>query len=298
MNHEFFIALLAGLGGMLGWGISDLFAKKTIDAIGDVKTLVLAHFFGSALVILAIIYRLFVTHGTVALPSTQIGWLSIALFGVVQAVVYILLYVGFGKGQIAVLNPIFSSFSGIVAIISILFLGEHAPPLLLGGLAFVFGGIMLMNVDINALRNKSFVLTQVPGFTYIAFGTMLAAVWTLGWNSVVHDKDWLAYGASMYLCMTIALVLYAYATQLSLSVPYRWAWKYLAVIGVFEAGAYLAISGGYALTNATAVVAVLSGAFSLPTIIGARVWLNEHTTRLQLWGSLIIVLGVIIIALV
>ena len=38
MQSDLVIAVLAGFGGMLGWGFADFFAKKTIDEIGDVAS--------------------------------------------------------------------------------------------------------------------------------------------------------------------------------------------------------------------------------------------------------------------
>jgi drug/metabolite transporter (DMT)-like permease len=298
MQTPLLIAVLTGLGGMIGWGFADLFAKKTIDEIGDITTLVVAHFFGTAFVILVALYEVFGKHHALVFPTTATAWLGLAFFGALQGVVYLLVYIGFGKGQVAVLNPIFSSFSGFVALISILFLGEQVRGIVAIGLLVIFGGIMLMNVDWTALRERKMRFLGVPGFPEVAIATVLAAVWTLGWNSFVGGIDWLAYAVAMYVCMTAALLIFALVRGVSLRVPTRWAWKYLVLIGIFESSAYILISWGYSVTTFTSVVAVLSGAFSLPTIIGARVWLKEHTVPAQLWGSLLIVVGVILIALV
>lgn len=291
------IAVLAGLGGMLGWGIADLFAKKTIDEIGDITTLVLAHIFGAILVAAVALYAVASGSYTFAIPASLNVWLGFGIFGALQAAVYLLVYIGFGKGQVAVLNPIFSSFSGVVALVSILFLGELVTPWLALGLIAVFVGVMLMNVDVGALRNRRISFLAVPGFFEVAGATVLATIWTLGWNGFVHGHDWLGYTIGMYLAMTLTLLIYAYVRGVSLAVPHAAAWKYLIGIGVFESGAYVAISWGYGATSALSVVAVLSGAFSLPTIIGARAWLKEQTTAAQLWGSAAIVCGVVAIAL-
>ena len=47
MPNELLIALVAGFGGMFGWGLADFFAKKTIDELGDVMTLAWAGGFGT-----------------------------------------------------------------------------------------------------------------------------------------------------------------------------------------------------------------------------------------------------------
>jgi drug/metabolite transporter (DMT)-like permease len=292
------IAVLAGLGGMLGWGFADLFAKKTIDQIGDITTLVIAHFFGAGVVVLVSLYEIFGQGYVFHIPYDAPTWIGIFFFGALQALVYLLVYIGFGKGQVAVLNPIFSSFSGIVALVSIVLFGEMVSASLAIGLFVVFVGIMLMNVDREALRQRRLGFLRVPGFPEIASGTLLAAVWTLGWNFFVSGTDWLSYAVLMYLAMTLTLVAYAVIRGVNLKVSVASAWKYLVLIGIFESGAYIAITWGYAATPATSVVAILSGAFSLPTIIGARLWLKERTTSLQLWGSLAIVLGVILVSLV
>ena len=295
--QEVLIALLAGLGGMLGWGLADLFAKKTIDEIGDITTLVVAHFFGTGVVVLVTLYQIFFGSYVLTLPSDTFTWVGLAFFGALQGLVYLLVYIGFGKGQVAVLNPIFASFSGLVALVSILLLGEAISPILGLGLLIVFAGIMLMNLDVEALRTRRLAFLKIPGFKEVVGATILATFWTLGWNAFVHGADWLSHMLIMYVAMTIALTLYALIKGVSLRVTDASMWKYLALIGLFETGAYAAISWGYGATSATSVVAVLSGAFSLPIIIGARLWLKEHTTPLQLWGSLGIVAGVVLVAL-
>lgn len=296
MGYGTTVAVLAGLGGMLGWGFADLFAKKTIDAIGDITTLVVAHIFGTGFVIIVALYEVVIGHSSILIPNNPAIWLGFLFFGILQALVYLLVYIGFGKGQVAVLNPIFSSFSGVVALIALVFLGEVVGTGVLVGLVITFGGVLLMNVDFAALRSRKLSFIKIPGFLEIAVATVLAAVWTLGWNSFVHGADWFSYMFWMYLAMTVTLLVYAFVRGVSLRVTERGAWKYLALIGLFEMGAYIAISWGYGVTGAIAIVAVLSGAFSLPTIIGARLWLKEHTTTLQLWGSICILIGVVLIA--
>src|SRR5437764_100503 len=118
-NSVLLTAVLAGLGGMFGWGLAVLFAKKTIDAIGDTVTLVVAHIFGTGVVILVALCAVFVGRHPLRIPATLTEWGTLAFFGALQAVVYVLVYRGFSKGQVAVLNPVFSSFSGLTAVFSI-----------------------------------------------------------------------------------------------------------------------------------------------------------------------------------
>lgn len=290
------IAILAGLGGMIGWGLADFFAKKTIDTIGDVTSLVWAHICGTALFAAIALYQLLSGH-SLQLPQSTTEWGGLVFFGVLQGIVYLLVYRGFGKGQVAVLNPIFASFSGLTAVLSVLFFGELLTGNLILALVVVFVGIVLMNLDPDALRSKKLALLKVPGFAEVAIATILAAFWTVFWNQFIGGKDWVVYALMMYLFMTLALLIYVACTKTSLKFSNRSMWKYLFLIGATEVFAYLAISLGYSATSLTSVVALLSGAFSLPTIILARIFLKERVTRLQTIGSLVIIGGIMLVSL-
>jgi drug/metabolite transporter (DMT)-like permease len=100
----------------------------------------------------------------------------------------------------------------------------------------------------------------------------------------------------MYAFMTAAVLLVAKVKRIPLSVADSQLWKILALIGLGETVAYLSISLGYSRTSLTSVVAVLSGAFSVPTIILARTFLKEKVAMLQTIGSVVVVSGIVLLA--
>lgn len=297
MQNELFIAALAGLGGMIGWGLADLFAKKTIDEVGDTVTLAWGHIFGSIALLIALVWRFAANDSGALVPHSADAWLFLIFFGILQAAVYLLVYRGFGKGQVAVLNPVFASFAGITSILSIVFFREAVSGYLGIGLLVIFSGILLINLDIDALKTKQFGFLRIPGMKEIAIATILASIWTLFWDQLVVGNDWLSYTFYMYLFMTIAILLFARFSKISLSITKPQAWKYLVLIGICEIGGYLAISWGYSMTSNTSVVALLSGGFSLPTIFLARIFLKERVKLSQTIGGLIIVVGIMLIYL-
>src|SRR4051812_36014873 len=122
MPQDLLVAVAAGFGGMLGWGTADFFAKKAIDKIGDIVALVWAHIAGSLLLLVFLLAFLLTHRVALAMPASQIDWLGTGFFGALQGAVYLFVYIGFGKGQISILNPLFASFSGFVALASIIFL--------------------------------------------------------------------------------------------------------------------------------------------------------------------------------
>jgi drug/metabolite transporter (DMT)-like permease len=296
MDRSYLVAAIAGIGGMLGWGLADFFAKKAIDRIGDIVSLVWAHVAGSTILLLFVPLSFFASGFHLGIPAGVATWACLAFFGALQATVYLFVYAGFGKGQVALLSPVFASYSGFVALVSILALGEIVTGARLLALLAVFAGLLLINLDVNALRQRRFDLTQVPGFGEIAVAALLATVWTLGWNSFVRGHDGLAYAILMYLFMTLALVVYSAVRRISLRFNDRSVWLTLGLIGLSEGVAYVAISLGFALTPHTSIVALVSGAFSLPTILLARIFLKERVTAFQTVGSGLVVVAVALLA--
>jgi drug/metabolite transporter (DMT)-like permease len=68
-------------------------------------------------------------------------------------------------------------------------------------------------------------------------------------------------------------------------------------MGLGEAVAYLAISWGYSKTSLTGIVALVSGAFSLPTLVLAYFFLKERLSKLQWFSVAVIILGVVVISI-
>ena len=297
MNTQFFIAVLAGAGGMIGWGFSEFAAKKSVDAIGTISSLVWAHVFGTILLFALLLSRMFVTHVPTELFLDSIEWLGLLFFGALQAVVYYFAYKGFEKGQVSILSPIFASFAGMVALLSVLVFGEALTVLSALALAIIFGGVILINLNVEDFKAGRIRIKTVAGLREILIATILATMWTLGWDRFSGGKDWMLYTTCMFVGMTIAAFFIARLANVNLWEVKPGAWKFLWLIAIGEVVAYLAITLGYASTTYTSIVAILSGASSLPTIILAQIFLKERMTRIQAVSSLIIIGGIVLLSL-
>jgi drug/metabolite transporter (DMT)-like permease len=295
VNQELFVALLAGLGGMFGWGLADFFAKKTINEVGDILVLTWGHIFGAAGLVAIAVWRA-TSISPIVFPETIGSWLLLVVFGVGQAVIYLLVYRGFSKGPVGLLAPIFASFSGLTAILSILIFHEIIRGFLPIALPLIFAGVLLINVDTDALRARRFRFGQIGGIKEVGLATFLAGWWTLLWNKFVGGEDSLSYVLWMYGFMTLAILSVALGRRISFGGVHFSLWKFLALIGLCEAAAYLAITFGYSATRFTSVVAILSGGFSLPTIVLARIFLREKITASQTIGALVVVGGIMLLA--
>jgi len=297
MTDGLLIAVLAGLGGMLGWGFADFFAKKTIDKVGDMATLTWAHVYG-VVVIISFLYARNSSEGT----SLQIPWeakelVILAFFGVLQAFVYFFVYRAFAKGKLALLNPIFSSYSGLVVILSVIVFGEIIGGWQLASLVVAFLGIVTISLEKDSLRIRKLKLVKIHGIFDILAASLMAAFWTVLWGHFVAGKDWLIYAAIKYVFMSITILLLSFVQRVNLRVLNWHTWKYFFLIGIAEVIAYGAVSIGYSQTSHLSIVAVLSAAFSVPTVILAHVFLRERINNFQILGVILVILGIALVPL-
>ena len=297
MQQELLIAFIAGLGGMWGWGLSEFATKKSVDKIGTISSLVWAHVFGTIILFSLLIANLFIFKNPIVFPADLNAWLGLLFFGGLQTMVYYFGYKGFEKGQVAILSPIFASFAGMVALLSVFVFGEVLNISLVPALVLIFGGVILINLDLKSLRAKRIRIAGVPGLKEIIIATILATFWTLGWDRFTGGRDWMVYTSLMFVFMTVSAYFIARFNKVNLSDVKSGAWEFLWLIDAGEAVGYLAISLGYSSTSFTSVVAVLSGASSLPTILLARIFLKEKVATVQTIGSLIVIAGIIFLSI-
>lgn len=297
MQKELMIAVFAGLGGMFGWGLADFFAKKTIDKIGDFTTL-----FWCQLVGIFPLLLLFLLH-PVFPQFSQFQWVYLILLGAWSGLSYIPTYTAFGKGKVSLLSPIFASNAVLVVIISALFFGEVIP--FARGISFVivFIGVLLINgdpLDIWLLirGKKTEAELNVKGLPEILLAVFLYAIWLIALDRFISGLDWVPVLLVIRIFSTVALFLYARVTARKLSFTNTSLWKYIILVGVFDVAAFGFVSYGFSATSFVSIVAMLSGAFSLPTIFLGRIFLKEQTTKLQFFGSLTIIAGVMLLAAV
>lgn len=292
MNNTLVIALIAGLGSMIGWGTADFFAKKTIDKLGDVQTL-----FWQQLIGVVPLLFLFLVH-----PYNphlhHFDPLFLLLFGIVGGLSYLPLYIGFGKGQVSLLSPIFASYSVVVTILSILFLGETFHMRQAAAIVVTVIGILLISTDLRDLRTSARRhALKIKGLPEVAIAVLVYSVWLVFLDRFLEGKNWVFFMLFIRLFSVGAILVYAQVRRIKLDVTDRSLWKYLIAIGLFDVAAFSFVSYGFSHTHYPSIIAVLSATFSLPTIILARIFLKERVTRAQAAAALIIICGIVLISL-
>ncbi len=297
MQNELLVAILAGLGSMLGWGVADFFAKKTIDKIGDVTTLFWGQFFGAISLLV-----LFLFNPEIPAKIHGIGFVYLIVLGIWSGLSYIPTYTAFGKGKVSLLSPIFASYAVVVTILSAIFFKEIIPFWREVSFVVVFLGILLINGNPKdlwlAIRKKEVKgREKIEGLKEIFLAIGVFSLWLVAFDRFLNGESWVPFLLGIRIFATLALFVYTRIKHISLAVHDKKIWKFLLCIGLFDVAAFAFLSLGFSKTSYLSVVTMLSGAFSLPTILLARIFLKEKVTRLQTLGSFIVVLGIMLLAL-
>jgi drug/metabolite transporter (DMT)-like permease len=291
MSQEIIIAILGGTGAMLGWGISDFFAKKTVDRIGDVKTLFWSQTFG----FLPLLIYFLLNYSTPHITTRAVSLL--VLYGVIDAFGYLFFYKALEKGKVSVVSPILATFAAFAVLISAFLFGERILPIRWLALGVVFAGIFLTSIDLKGLRSGSLDREDsVKGLPETFVGVVLFAIWFPLWDNFVSKGDWAFLVTALRAAVALTVLIFAKSTKTQLMVKGTDIWKLLVVIGILDGGAYLTLTWGFGATMLTSVVTMLSAAYSLPTLILARIFLKEKLTVNQWVGVLSIVGGLVLLA--
>lgn len=290
MNNELFIAIVGGLGAMLGWGISDFFAKKTVDKIGDTVAL----FWMQALGIIPLLIFFLFNFDSSGFSLNQIP--RVVLLGAIDVAGYLMFYKALERGKVSVVSPIVASYSAFAVLISALVFGEQVSSRIIFILATIFTGIILASIDFGELRKSgSGWRDLVKGVPEALLAVAFFSIWFPFWDNFVSDSNWLVLVILLRIIMSLFLLGFTRVIKLSIRVREKEIMKWLITIGLLDAVAYLTLTWGYSVTSYTSIISVLSATFSLPTLVLARVFLKERLKPNQWGGIALILLGLVLL---
>lgn len=286
ISNELLFAIIGGLGAMLGWGISDFFAKKTVDKIGDTVAL----FWMQALGLIPLVIFFLFNFDLSNFSLNQIPY--VILWGVIDGTGYLMFYKALEKGKVSIVSPIVASYSAFSVLISALVFGEQLSSKILLILGVIFAGIMFTSIDFEEVKKDGFDKKDlVKGVPEALLGVALFSVWFPFWDNFVSGGNWLVLVILLRAVITLFLFGVTKVSKLSTEVKDLQVVKWLVIIGLLDAIAYLTLTWGYGVTSYTSLISVLSATFSLPTLLLARIFLKEKLQLTQ-WGGIgLILLG-------
>lgn len=279
-------AVIGGIVSMLGYGVSDFFAKKTVDRIGSFLTIFYVQLIGIAFLALYFLYDK-------SLPVFSLNnLLGISIFGVLEASVYFALYRAFELGKISIVSPISSSYAIVAAIVSFIFFGEQVTTIKIVSIAVIVLGIILTAYSKTFFSDlkKSNWANGVPEAFFVL---LVNGAYLPFWNEFISNSGWAVWLFLRRVVMTMVLFAYiVFVKKKKLSFRGKGIWKLLLVITAFEAvGSFGGTWGFHFSVNETSIVAALGSTYPMITIILARLFLGEKLEIYKYFGIAMILLG-------
>lgn len=288
------IALLGGLLGMFGYGISDFIAKKTIDRIGGIKTLFYAQLIGTIMMFPYLIFDRQIPE----FSAQNITY--VILFGIFELITYLALYNSFKVGKVSVVSPIASSYSMLAVVVSFLLFGEIFGTIKIIALALVLSGLFLTAIDLKKLRDgfQSSDLSKGVPQAFVVF--FIQGFYLPIWDKFLERGGWIVWLIGVRLTLTtIIFIYYSLIKRKSLLFAGKNIFSWLILVSFFGAVAHLGSTWALdASPGTTSITVALTSAFSIVTAILAYVYLRERLVITQYIGVVMIILGLILMPLI
>ena len=283
------LSILLGIGGMFGWGLYDFLGGVFAKQIGPFRSLFWSQLAGLiSLVVLAVLLK------TSPAGSTQVLLLS-ALAAMLYSAGYLFFFKGFEIGNVSIVAATMNLWAVFTMLFAFLLMGQRLSVLQTLGVSMIILGAAAASIRWSEIRQQKFQLSA--GVKEAALGAFFFGIF---WNvsEVISEKiGWLFTSLYVKLGIIIFLLIYALLAKQAIRLKQSTATTkiMIALMGVIEAGAVAMVNYGLTIGDAILITPIAS-ALSIVTIALALVFLKDRLSKVQLFGMLTAVAGIIVTA--
>ncbi len=291
MNNTI-ISILAGLGGMFGWGTSDFLANSASEKVGHFKTFFYSQLAGLAAVAVIIVF----TSANFTFSPLLI--LAIVVSGTAYAFGYLLFYKGFEIGNVSVVSSVINLQNVFIVAIAYFLYGQRITPVQIPALILLLIGVTLVSVNFADFKQGRVSLLKGAKESFLAALMFGIFFWPVN-QFIVRQSDWLATNLLTKIVAIVVVYLIAKFSKKDLSGVAKSSIniKFLIVaVGLLEAVGVLSVSGGLSVGNAIIINPVAS-ALTVVTVGMAMVFLKEKISKNQAIGIVLTVIGIVMMSL-
>jgi len=276
-----------GLLSALSWGISTLLAAVAARRIGALRTVVIGEAAG-----LAGYWTLFLLGHFSLRGVGDTSWLLI-LAGVIAVAGYLAMYRGLESGHVGLVSAISACYGGVIAVLSVVLLGEHLTAAAVAGIAATVVGVMLAVTQ----REPAPGNVSAPAIG-VAFGLVAALCYGVGGFMIGRytlSLGWLvpvvvARGGAMVILLGLLATPLRGPAAARLAPGLAWA----LAAGLTDAAGLVFFTRGDQV-GLVAVTAAVSSAYPVIPLIGGVLIFRERLMRLQVGGAVLILAGLVLL---
>jgi transporter family protein len=283
-------SILAGLGGMFGWGIYDFFGGLYSKTIGNFKT-----FFWSQLGALVFATLLiFVFAINLNIPTMILALLPVA--SIFYAAAYLLFFKGFEMGNVSIISATMKLWAVFTMLFAFIFLGQRLSTFQFTGVLMIIAGVALVSLKRSDIKDQNIKLLSGVKETILA-AFLFGIFWNL--SEIISEKiGWVSTTLFVKIGVVLFLLLFSLLVKRELNLANTTAQTKLMIVmvGIFEAAAIAIVNWGLTIGDVILVTPIAS-ALSIVTIAMAIIFLKEKISRTQGIGMVAAITGIIMTAL-
>ena len=283
------LSILSGIGGMFGWGIYDFLGGVYAKQIGPFKS-----FFWSQLAgLISALLLIFVFTISLNVPILVIILLPIA--AIIYSAGYLFFFKGFEIGNVSIVAATMNLWAVFTMLFAFIFMGQRLSTIQSLGVLMIISGVTLASLNWSDIRNQRFKLSS--GVKETVLGAFFFGVF---WNisEVISEEiGWLLTTLFVKFGIIFFLLLFSFLIkrELDLTKATTKTKCMVVLMGIIEAGAVAIVNYGLTIGDAILITPIAS-ALSIVTITLAIIFLKDKVTKLQGFGIITAIAGIIVTA--
>ena len=285
-----FISILCGLGGMFGWGIYDFLGGVYSKQIGPFKSFFWSQMAG-LLTILLLLFVFAINHNLRILIIVLIP-----IAAIVYSAGYLFFFKGFEIGNVSIVAAVMNLWAVFTMLFAFAFMGQRLSPQQTLGVFMIIAGVTIAALNWQDIKNHDFSLSR--GVKETILGAFFFGVF---WNIsevISEDIGWLATTLFVKFGIIVFLLLFSFLIKSGLNLAQVSTQTKILVLlmGAIEAAAVAVVNYGLTIGDAILITPIAS-ALSIVTITLAIIFLKDRVTKLQGFGMMTAVAGIIVTGL-
>ncbi len=281
------ISVLAGLGGMFGWGMYDFLAGVYSRTIGPYRTFFWSQTAG--LLFLVLIAATSLTTVKISFPTI----LLLPVAAIFYSAGYLFFMKGFKIGNMSLVAAIMNLWAVFTMAIAFLFMGQRLTSLQFMGVVMIIFGAIVASINWDDIRKKTFQLSV--GVKEAVLGSFFfGSFWNMS-EIISEEIGWLQTTLFIKIGIILFLLLLSLSAGREIGVAKSLPKTKLVIIfmGIIEVSAVALVNFGLTVGDAILITPIAS-ALSVVTIAMAIIFLKDRVSRVQGIGILTSVSGIIV----
>jgi bacterial/archaeal transporter family protein len=282
-------SILAGLGGMFGWGLYDFFGGLFSKRIGNFKT-----FFWSQLAGLVFVALLGVAFAiNLNIPIRIVILLPVA--SILYAVAYLLFFKGFELGNVSIISATMNLWAVFTMLFAFIILGQSLSMSQFIGVLMILAGVALVSLKWGDIKNQN--INLLSGVKETVLAALLFGIFWIFSEIISENIGWISTTLFVKIGIILFMLLFSLLVKRGLRVSQTSPQIMTTILfaGVLEAAAVAVVNWGLTIGDAI-LVTPISSALSIITITMAVIFLKEKITTLQGIGVISVITGIVLTA--